>query len=50
MPFCSDRCRSMDLGRWLGESYSLPHVPDPEDDELPEDEDHRDRQTNGESN
>jgi endogenous inhibitor of DNA gyrase (YacG/DUF329 family) len=35
-PFCSDRCRSIDLGRWLGESYSLPHVPDPEADELPE--------------
>ncbi len=35
-PFCSDRCRSIDLGRWLGESYGLPHVPDPEADELPE--------------
>jgi uncharacterized protein len=23
-PFCSDRCRTIDLGRWLGESYSLP--------------------------
>jgi endogenous inhibitor of DNA gyrase (YacG/DUF329 family) len=23
-PFCSDRCRSIDLGRWLGEVYSLP--------------------------
>lgn len=46
-PFCSDRCRSIDLGRWLDESYSLPHVPDPEADELPEgfvDE----RATNGE--
>lgn len=36
MPFCSERCRSIDLGRWLDESYSLPHVPDPEDDEAPE--------------
>jgi endogenous inhibitor of DNA gyrase (YacG/DUF329 family) len=37
MPFCSQRCRSIDLGRWLDESYSLPDVPDPEDDETPED-------------
>lgn len=37
MPFCSERCRKIDLGRWLGEEYSLPHVPDPEDDEEPED-------------
>jgi endogenous inhibitor of DNA gyrase (YacG/DUF329 family) len=35
-PFCSDRCRSIDLGRWLDESYSLPVVPDPEADERPE--------------
>lgn len=36
MPFCSERCRNIDLGRWLGEEYTLPHVPDPEDDEQPE--------------
>ena len=36
VPFCSERCRSLDLGRWLNEEYSLPHVPDPEDDEQPE--------------
>jgi endogenous inhibitor of DNA gyrase (YacG/DUF329 family) len=23
-PFCSARCRTIDLGRWLGESYTLP--------------------------
>jgi endogenous inhibitor of DNA gyrase (YacG/DUF329 family) len=23
-PFCSDRCRLVDLGRWLGEGYSFP--------------------------
>ncbi len=28
MPFCSDRCKQIDLGRWLDEGYSLPHVPD----------------------
>ncbi len=35
-PFCSDRCRTIDLGRWLGESYSFPVIPDPEADEAPE--------------
>jgi endogenous inhibitor of DNA gyrase (YacG/DUF329 family) len=24
MPFCSDRCRMIDLGRWLKEEHSLP--------------------------
>ncbi|MEX0587069.1 MAG: DNA gyrase inhibitor YacG [Pirellulales bacterium] len=24
MPFCSVRCRQIDLGRWLGEDYGLP--------------------------
>jgi len=24
MPFCSPRCRLIDLGRWLGEEYSVP--------------------------
>ncbi len=23
-PFCSDRCRLVDLGKWLGESYRVP--------------------------
>lgn len=23
-PFCSKRCRTIDLGRWLGESYRIP--------------------------
>ncbi len=23
-PFCSRRCRSIDLGRWLDEEYRLP--------------------------
>jgi endogenous inhibitor of DNA gyrase (YacG/DUF329 family) len=26
MPFCSDRCRQIDLGRWLSEKYALPEV------------------------
>lgn len=23
-PFCSERCRTIDLGRWLGEIYAMP--------------------------
>jgi hypothetical protein len=23
-PFCGDRCRAIDLGNWLGESYRVP--------------------------
>jgi endogenous inhibitor of DNA gyrase (YacG/DUF329 family) len=23
-PFCSPRCKTIDLGRWLGESYRIP--------------------------
>jgi endogenous inhibitor of DNA gyrase (YacG/DUF329 family) len=36
MPFCSERCRLIDLGRWLDEGFALPAVPDPEADEPPE--------------
>lgn len=24
LPFCSARCRKIDLGRWLGETYRIP--------------------------
>lgn len=24
MPFCSERCRQIDLGRWYDEGYSVP--------------------------
>jgi endogenous inhibitor of DNA gyrase (YacG/DUF329 family) len=30
-PFCSSRCRLIDLGRWLGEAYSY-RVPAEEED------------------
>jgi endogenous inhibitor of DNA gyrase (YacG/DUF329 family) len=23
-PFCSDRCKLLDLGKWLGEDYRVP--------------------------
>jgi uncharacterized protein len=35
MPFCSERCRLIDLGQWLDERYGLEHVPD-EDEEEPQ--------------
>jgi len=27
-PFCSERCRLIDLGRWLGEKYQIPITED----------------------
>jgi endogenous inhibitor of DNA gyrase (YacG/DUF329 family) len=33
-PFCSDRCRRIDLGRWFGEEYRVPDRP-ADGDELP---------------
>jgi endogenous inhibitor of DNA gyrase (YacG/DUF329 family) len=32
-PFCSDRCRQIDLGRWLGEAYRIPPETEGEDPE-----------------
>jgi endogenous inhibitor of DNA gyrase (YacG/DUF329 family) len=38
MPFCSDRCKQIDLGRWLSERYSIPveREVDPDGDEWPD--------------
>ncbi len=38
LPFCSDRCRQIDLGRWLDERYSMPAPKrdDPDSDEPPD--------------
>jgi len=34
-PFCSERCRQIDLGRWLSEKYTVPEMRgDPEDGEV----------------
>ena len=30
-PFCSERCRLIDLGRWLGEEYRVPDNSTPPD-------------------
>ncbi|HET7885732.1 MAG TPA: DNA gyrase inhibitor YacG [Bradyrhizobium sp.] len=31
-PFCSQRCRDVDLNRWLSGSYVIPGRPDEDDD------------------
>ena len=36
MPFCSSRCKQIDLGRWFDEEFGLPVEP-----ELDADEDYR---------
>lgn len=40
LPFCSARCKQIDLGRWLSERYAMPierpYDPD-EPEEMPED-------------
>ena len=28
MPFCSERCQQIDLGRWLGEQQGVPYERD----------------------
>jgi endogenous inhibitor of DNA gyrase (YacG/DUF329 family) len=32
-PFCSERCRLIDLGAWFSESYRVPAVDAPDADE-----------------
>ena len=29
-PFCSERCRQVDLGRWLAGDYAIPSDPEPD--------------------
>jgi endogenous inhibitor of DNA gyrase (YacG/DUF329 family) len=33
MPFCSQRCRLIDLGRWLREERGLPVAPNDEEEQ-----------------
>lgn len=35
MPFCSERCRLIDLGRWLDEAYALPELSEVEEEAPP---------------
>lgn len=34
-PFCSERCKLIDLGKWLGEEYKVPAKPEEEEDGAP---------------
>lgn len=36
MPFCTQRCRQIDLGRWLRESYSVPVERNEEEEGAPD--------------
>ncbi len=31
-PFCSDRCRLVDLGKWVDEKYSITNFPERNED------------------
>ena len=31
-PFCSDRCKLIDLGAWASEEHKIPVAPDAEDE------------------
>jgi len=33
-PFCSERCRLIDLGEWANENYRMPSEDDPHSEEL----------------
>ena len=37
-PFCSERCKMIDLGRWLDEENALPHEGGPDKGEIVEEE------------
>jgi uncharacterized protein len=38
-PFCSDRCKLLDLGKWLGGEYRVPGPPAQDGGERPPDDD-----------
>jgi endogenous inhibitor of DNA gyrase (YacG/DUF329 family) len=37
-PFCSERCRLIDLGKWLGEEYRVTPERDTDDPRTPSDD------------
>jgi len=42
-PFCSDRCRLIDLGRWIDGTYAIPaDAPEPSPPESPAGDDEND--------
>jgi len=40
-PFCSERCKMVDLGNWAAEAYRVPSKPDEEEDPSTEREEER---------
>ena len=40
-PFCSPRCRQIDLGRWLGERYRIPGDDLRDDESTPAEQDEK---------
>jgi endogenous inhibitor of DNA gyrase (YacG/DUF329 family) len=44
-PFCSERCKLIDLGKWVNEEYRVPGKPVPTDS-AEDDEDHRGSDSN----
>jgi hypothetical protein len=38
-PFCSERCRTIDLGNWLGETYRIPTTESPDEHSVEDDSD-----------
>ena len=48
-PFCSERCKLIDLGRWLEEDISMPHEGGPRPGDIVEDQDLERRSTNSQS-
>ena len=35
-PFCSERCKLLDLGNWISETYRIPQQQDDEDESGPD--------------
>jgi endogenous inhibitor of DNA gyrase (YacG/DUF329 family) len=35
-PFCSERCKIIDLGAWAAEAYRVPVIETPDPDDIPE--------------
>ena len=42
-PFCSDRCRRVDLGRWFGEEYRIPSRSEEGEEQAPSPDDGTER-------
>ena len=38
-PFCSERCRRIDLGRWLGQKYRIPETDNSANPDVDHDDD-----------